>query len=76
MTRAAAYARDERAGPTEKPIPGYALFDAGVGYRLSAALELQLYGRNLTDRAYSSSADSAAVLAPGRSVQLSLRGTI
>ena len=76
MTRAAAYARDERAGPTEKPIPGYALFDAGVGYRLSAALELQLYGRNLTDQAYSSSADSAAVLAPGRSVQLSLRGTI
>ncbi|MBI4916355.1 MAG: TonB-dependent receptor [Acidobacteria bacterium] len=76
LARVASYTRDSNAGPTEQEIPGYTLFDAGVGYRLSELLELQLYGRNLTDRAYSSSADSAAVLAPGRSVQLALRGTI
>lgn len=76
LARVAAYARDERAGPTEKAIPGYALLDAGAGFRLSDALELQLFGRNLADRAYSSSADSAAVLAPGRSLQISLRGSL
>ncbi len=74
MARAAAYAPQDRPGPTEQEVAGYGLLDAGVGYRLSTALDVQLLGRNLLDRAYLASADEDAVLAPGRSVQLSLRG--
>lgn len=76
MVRAAANARDERPGPTEKVVPGYAVLDAAMGYRFSPALEIQLLGRNLTDRAYPGSADEAAALAPGRSAQLMLRGRV
>jgi len=76
MLRAAANARDQRPGPTEKVLPGYAVVDAAVGYRFSPALEVQLLGRNLTDRTYPGSADEAAVLAPGRNLQLVLRGRV
>jgi outer membrane receptor protein involved in Fe transport len=76
LARVATYREDDRPGPTEKDTPGYTVVDAGVGYRVGRALELQLLGRNLTDRAYYGTADSTAVLAPGRSVQLSLRGRI
>jgi outer membrane receptor protein involved in Fe transport len=50
--------------------------DAGFGWRLSRALELSLVGRNLLDRAYLGSADEDAVLAPGRSLRLTLRGRL
>ncbi len=76
MLRAAVNARDERPGPTEKIVPGYALLDAALGYRVSPALEVQLLGRNLTDRTYPGSADEAAALAPGRNLQLVLRGRV
>lgn len=75
MARAAVFADDDRPGPTEQERPGYAVFDAGIGWRLSRALELGLVGRNLFNKSYLSSADEAAVLAPGRSVQLSIRGS-
>jgi iron complex outermembrane receptor protein len=73
-TRFAAYARDTRPGPTEAVVPGYAQWDLGASFQLAPALEIGLYARNLLDRAYVASADPDAVLAPGRSVQLSLRG--
>lgn len=76
LARVAAYRKDDRPGPTERVVPGYAVVDAGFGYRLSEMLEVQLLGRNLTDRAYFNSADEGTVLAPGRSVQLALRGRI
>jgi outer membrane receptor protein involved in Fe transport len=76
MVRAAAYARDNRPGPTEQEVPGYEVLDAGVTWTLSHAVQLQLLGRNLLDGAYLVSADEDAVLAPGRSVQLSLRGAL
>lgn len=76
MVRGAAYGRDDRPGPTEQEIAGYGILDATVGWRLSAAMELQLLGRNLLDRAYFASADEDAVLAPGRSIQLSIRGRL
>jgi outer membrane receptor protein involved in Fe transport len=76
MVRAAAYARDDRPGPTEQEVPGYDVLDAGVTWTLSTAVQLQLLGRNLLDSAYLVSADEDAVLAPGRSIQLSLRGTL
>lgn len=68
------YARDTRPGPTETVVPGYALLDAGASYRLSPNLEVALRARNILDRAYPGDNEPGAVLAPGRSLRLSLRG--
>ena len=57
-------------------MPGYGVFDAGAGYTVAEWLEISLLGRNLFDHSYLSSADESAVLAPGRSVQLVLRGRL
>ncbi len=76
LARVAAYDRDDEPGPSEKVVPGYVVFDAGIGYRVSPALELQLLGRNLLDTAYYASADEKAVHEPGRGVTLSLRGRV
>jgi iron complex outermembrane receptor protein len=76
MVRGAAFARDDRPGPTEREIPGYGVLDAGVGYSVTDWLELSVLGRNLFDRTYSASSDEEAVLAPGRSIQLVLRGRL
>lgn len=76
LARVSAYAHDDRPGPTEREVPGYTVVDGGLGYRVSEALELQLMGRNLLDHTYYGSSDEKTVLAPGRSVQLVLRGRI
>jgi len=75
MARTRAYGRDHRPGPTEIDVPGYAVFDAGLGRDFGEHLRLQLLGRNLLDHTYPVSADDKAMPAPGRSVQLMLRGT-
>lgn len=75
MARARAYGHDHRPGPTEIEVPGYAVFDAGLGRDFGEHLRLQLLGRNLLDHTYPVSADEKAMPAPGRSVQLMLRGT-
>ena len=76
MARGAAYARDDRPGPTEQEVPGYAVLDAGAGFSINGWLEISLLGRNLLDRSYLASSDVDAVLAPGRSLQLVLRGRL
>jgi outer membrane receptor protein involved in Fe transport len=76
MVRGAAFARDDRPGPTEREIPGYGVLDAGAGFSVTEWLEVTLLGRNLLDHAYLASSDEDAVLAPGRSVQLVLRGRL
>jgi iron complex outermembrane receptor protein len=76
MVRGAAYARDDRPGPTEQEIPGYGVIDAGAGFTLTQWLEVSLLGRNLLDRSYFASSDEDAVLAQGRSVQVVLRGRL
>jgi len=76
MVRGAAYARDDRPGPTEQEIPGYGVLDAGAGFTITDWLEVSILGRNLLDRAYFASSDEDSVLAPGRSVQLVLRGRL
>ena len=76
FARVAAYARDTRPGPTEAVVPGYAVVDGGIGVRLSRALEVSVIGRNLLDRSYPDSSDAGAVLAPGRSVRVTLRGML
>jgi len=74
MVRGAVFTTNDRPGPNELERPGYAVLDAGFGWKLSRTLELGLVGRNLLNRSYIASADEDAVLAPGRSVQLSIRG--
>ncbi len=74
LARVAAFVRDSRPGPSEQTVPGYVAVDAGFGYRVTEALEIQLLGRNLSDRRYLDSADEKAVLAPGRAVELTVRG--
>jgi outer membrane receptor protein involved in Fe transport len=76
MVRGAAYARDDRPGPTEQDVPGYDVLDAGAGFSITEWLEISLLGRNLLDRAYLASSDEDAVLAPGRSIQVVLRGRL
>ena len=76
MARGAAYGRDDRPGPTKQEVPGYAVLDAGAGFSITDWLEVSLLGRNLLDRAYLASSDEDAVLAPGRSIQLVLRGRL
>jgi outer membrane receptor protein involved in Fe transport len=76
MVRGAVYARDDRPGPTEQDVPGYGVIDVGAGFTVTEWLELALLGRNLFDRTYFASSDEDTVLAPGRSVQLVLRGRL
>jgi iron complex outermembrane receptor protein len=76
MTRGAVFAADDRPGPTEQDVPGYAVLDAGAGFTVSEWLEISLLARNLLNRSYLASSDEDAVLAPGRSIQLVLRGRL
>lgn len=75
MARVRAYDRDDRPGPTEQVVPGHAVFDAALGRDLGEHLRLELLARNLLDKTYLDSADEKSMPAPGRSLQLVLRGT-
>lgn len=72
--RGASFQRDDRPGPIEVERPGYTTFELGAGWHLSAAAELRLVGRNLTDERFWESADETATLARGRSFTLGLVG--
>ncbi len=74
LARVAAFARDGRPGPTETAVPGYAVLDGGVGRRLKGGLELRIYGRNLLDHAYFATPDPKSVPAPGRAIEVTVRG--
>ncbi len=76
MLRGALYFKDDRAGPTELRVGGYAVFDGELSWAFSEQLRLRLLGRNLMDHVYPGSADEDAVLAPGRSLLVSLRGRL
>jgi iron complex outermembrane receptor protein len=76
MVRGAAFAGDDRPGPTEQDVPGYGVLDAGAGFTAFEWLEISVLGRNLLNRSYLASSDEDAVLAPGRSIQLVLRGRL
>ena len=76
LVRGAAYARDERPGPTETEVAGYAVLDAGAGLTVAPWLDLGVIARNITDAAYYQTADPNGVPAPGRSLQLTLRGRV
>jgi len=72
MVRGRVLARKTRPGPSEQEVPGYAMLDAGVGGALGDHVEIRLLGRNLLDRRHLDSNDENAVLAPGRSIVLSV----
>jgi iron complex outermembrane receptor protein len=74
--RLAAFAGDDRPGPTEVERPGQSIVDLGASYRFSERFELRLTGRNLLDRRYRESADANAALAPGRSVAFGISGRL
>ncbi|MYF15665.1 MAG: TonB-dependent receptor [Acidobacteria bacterium] len=63
-----AFAADRDPGPTESVLDAYARLDAAFGFPITGGAELRLSGRNLLNAAYPISADSRAVLAPGRSL--------
>lgn len=76
LVRGAAYDRDDRPGPTEHGVAGYAVLDAGIGYTFAPSLEVGLLGRNLADASYRQTADPNGVRAPGRWFQVTLRGRL
>ncbi len=73
FVRGIALARKTRPGPSEREVPGHAVLDAGLGIPLGHGLDLRILGRNLLDRAFFASNDEDAVLAPGRSLGVTLR---
>jgi iron complex outermembrane receptor protein len=70
--RVAAYAKDERPGPSEIAAPGATLFDVGGGWRVSRQFEVRALARNLLNDTYYASPDPRFVLAPGRSFSLTV----
>ncbi len=74
--RVAAYAKDDRPGPSEQEIDAYERYDLGLGWRFTESLEVRVLGRNLTDKLYFESADSASAFARGRTMSIGLVGRI
>jgi iron complex outermembrane receptor protein len=72
QVRGAAFARDDRPGPTERTIPGYFVLDASGGWTIQSGLELRLLARNVLDQEYLVSPDGRSVPAPGISGLLTL----
>lgn len=70
QVRTAIAADDTRPGPTERPVPGSTLIDAGGGLAIIDAFELRVWARNLLNESYLASQDVRTVPAPGRSVAL------
>ncbi len=73
--RATLHDRRDDPGPTEKPIPGYGVLDAGATLRLVEGLEARLVVGNAFDHAYFATPDEAGVLAPGLRAALTVHGS-
>lgn len=72
QVRLAFYSKDTHPGPSEIVVPGYTLLDLQGGYTVARPLEIRLLVRNLLNDEYFASQDRRTVLAPGRSVALTL----
>jgi outer membrane receptor protein involved in Fe transport len=71
--RAAFFADDHRAGPSEVAAPGHTNLDAGATWTMTRHLELRGAATNLLDDDYYASPDPRWVYAPGRTVSATLR---
>jgi iron complex outermembrane recepter protein len=65
FVRVAAFAKDDRPGPSEIATPGHVNVDIGGSWRLSGEVELRGLVRNLLNQSYYSSPDRRWVPAPG-----------
>ncbi|MDH4065268.1 MAG: TonB-dependent receptor, partial [Acidobacteriota bacterium] len=72
QARLAVFSDDDHAGPTERAVPGYTLFDVQAGYTVAAPLEVRFQARNLLNQTYFASQDVRAVLAAGRSASVTM----
>jgi outer membrane receptor protein involved in Fe transport len=70
QVRVAAFADDDRPGPSEIAMPGYTVVDLAGGVPLHRSLDLRLLVRNLFDATYYASPDARFVFAPGISASL------
>ncbi len=75
QVRVRAVDRKGRPGPSEREVPGHVTVDLSAAWRVAPALEVRVVARNLFDRAYHPTWDEDAILAPGRTVAVYLRGT-
>ncbi len=75
QARAAWFAEDDTPGPTEREVNGYTLIDLAGGLHVLPRLEVRGQIRNLFDAAYFATQAARAVLAPGRSLSISLIAT-
>ena len=66
------FAEDSLPGPTEAEVAGFGLLDLGAGVALSEGVRLRVSLDNVFDRAYPISADARSVLAPSRSLQMTI----
>lgn len=72
QVRLAFFSDDDKPGPTEIAVPGYTMLDLQGGYTVVQPLEVRLQLRNLLNEEYFASQDRRTVLAPGRSVSVTL----
>ncbi len=70
QVRVAAYADDDRPGPTEIEMPGHTIVDVSGGVPIGNQLDLRMLVRNLFDATYYASPDARFVLAPGISASI------
>ena len=66
------FSDDDHFGPTERAVPGYTLLDAAGAFKVSEPVEVRVQARNLLNEEYFASQDVRAVLAAGRSANITL----
>jgi outer membrane receptor protein involved in Fe transport len=65
FVRLAAYAKDDRPGPSEIEAPGHTNLDLGATLSITPKVEIRGALRNLLNEEYYASPDPRFVLAPG-----------
>ena len=72
QARVAWFSDDDHFGPTERAVPGYTLLDAAGAFKVSEPVEVRVQARNFLNEEYFASQDVRAVLAAGRSANITL----
>ena len=75
MVRGIAVGPDHDPGPTEERLAGYGTFDAGATWRFTQMFDGRLVVRNILDHDCQQTADTKAVLAPGRTILMTVAAT-